>query len=76
MNRYILYLPKAEKINEAWNLPYKSLTSDKKLLQYNEGLHFKKVVPKPVEEFKAEDVDIDVDIKPFDVDINVDGFDM
>jgi hypothetical protein len=73
----ILYLPKAEKINEVWNLPYKSLTSDKKLLQYNEGLHFKKVVAKPVEEFKAEDVDVDVDIKPFDVDIDdVDGFDM
>jgi len=69
----ILYLPKAEKVNDAWHLPYKSLTSDKKLLAFNEEAHFKKVAPKPVEEFKAEEV-TDADVMPFDVD--VDGFDM
>lgn len=71
-NKTTLHLPKLEKVDGVWNLPYKSLVSQKPLIQYNEETHFKKPYSEPVENFKGSDAD--VDIKPIDLDLE--GFDI
>jgi hypothetical protein len=72
--RTTLYLPKPQKIDNQWQIPYKALTSQKPLLQFDEATHFKRAQNEPVEGFKADDTIVDVDIKPLDLDLE--GFDI
>lgn len=67
-----LLLPRLKKINDVWHLPYKSLISQKPLLEYNEADHLRKANNAPVTDFKGSDTDID--IKPTDIDLE--GFDL
>lgn len=72
--RKTLFLPKLEKVNNEWHVPYRSLTSTKKLIQYREADHFKKATPKPVTEFSSsESIDLDFDLSPGELDA---AFDM
>jgi hypothetical protein len=64
-----LYFPKFEKIDGTYYNAYKSLTSTRKLIKFDESRHFKKIEATPVDDFKGETSNEE---KPFDLD----GFDL
>jgi hypothetical protein len=61
-----LFFPKFEKVDGVYHNAYKSLTSTRKLITFDDSRHFKKLETTTVESFKAEDSSSEQ--KPFDLD--------